>query len=355
MPPTHCRGDRSDIGLLPYGRQRVDLPLTTAANQSKEMISARRTNAGENLRLLYVGMTRARDYLILAGQQTTRGTDWLKMVVDEQNQPVFSLPLEQGPKPILNMREDIIAQMSIIGTAADLCAVLDDQDLYETTLRLPGCPDISYSCSPSAFAGSMGTQGQIKCKHFLGQRIQFSARANVELIGNAIHRFLAADVWEAVLSDRIKMAQRIIRNWGITESMSPADFVEISDRLKHMIDKLYPDAIWHRECPVSGRLDAQRMKGSIDLLLEVEDSYIIIDHKTFPGRFEPGKAERSVTFPSWPPTSIWLNKAAKWFRDYTYTCQSLARCCNCSRLPKTEVIQAEKRDSHEICQLRSGN
>jgi ATP-dependent helicase/nuclease subunit A len=50
----------------PYGLQRTDIPLQSKAARSSEMSVAAKRNIAENLRLLYVGMTRARDYLILS-------------------------------------------------------------------------------------------------------------------------------------------------------------------------------------------------------------------------------------------------------------------------------------------------
>lgn len=52
------------------------------------------------------------------------------------------------------------------------------------------------------------------------------------------------------------------------------------------------DARRHHEVPVVGRFGDQRVAGRIDLLLEDADSFIIIDHKSFPGGMDqwPSKA-----------------------------------------------------------------
>jgi ATP-dependent exoDNAse (exonuclease V) beta subunit len=129
-------------------------------------------------------------------------------------------------------------------------------------------------------------EARISRKLILGERIHLTDAVDMELLGNAIHRFIAADDWLSSPSNRSDMAQRIIRNWSITDSISASDLVEISNRLKQVMEREFPGALWHRECPVAGRIGIQRVKGSIDLFLELEDSYVIVDHKTFPGRFE---------------------------------------------------------------------
>jgi ATP-dependent exoDNAse (exonuclease V) beta subunit len=281
----------------PYGRQRVGMPLAATAARSKEMNLAQRKHAGENVRLLYVGMTRARDYLTFACQPKTGGTGWLSAVVDEHGQPIFSLPFDQGPKSILNTRDDLLAEMSIIAPNPELHSQADALPLYEDTEQVPAVEKVPYSVSQSTITQNSGLKVQVKRKHVLGQRINLAGQPDIELVGDAVHRFIAADDSTALLTDRMLMAERVLRNWGIDDCMLPADLVEICDRLRRQIDLIHPGATWHRECPITGRMGVQRMRGSIDLLLELPDSYVIVDHKTFPGRYELWDTKAISLFP----------------------------------------------------------
>jgi ATP-dependent helicase/nuclease subunit A len=60
-----------------------------------------------------------------------------------------------------------------------------------------------------------------------------------------------------------------------------------SDALRTFVAARWSDATWHREVPILAALDsehgARRIAGSIDLLLETRDGFVIIDHKSFPG------------------------------------------------------------------------
>ncbi len=51
--------------------------------------------------------------------------------------------------------------------------------------------------------------------------------------------------------------------------------------------KQLPGARWAREVPIEARIDSahgeKRIDGRIDLLLETEDTLIVVDHKSFPG------------------------------------------------------------------------
>ena len=61
----------------PLGGQKKDVGLDVAAANSEEGKDAHRVERGERARLLYVGATRARDYLVLALPKSKGGCVWL--------------------------------------------------------------------------------------------------------------------------------------------------------------------------------------------------------------------------------------------------------------------------------------
>ena len=57
-----------------------------------------------------------------------------------------------------------------------------------------------------------------------------------------------------------------------------------SDALHAWAAKLAPGAKWHRELPVSQLMDDERqLRGIADLVLENDDGFWLVDHKSFPG------------------------------------------------------------------------
>jgi ATP-dependent exoDNAse (exonuclease V) beta subunit len=69
--------------------------------------------------------------------------------------------------------------------------------------------------------------------------------------------------------------------------------------LRAYLETRWPGAVWHREIPISAPLDTEHgvrcIEGTIDLLLKTEAGYVIVDHKSFPGRQEHW-AERALTY-----------------------------------------------------------
>ena len=117
----------------------------------------------------------------------------------------------------------------------------------------------------------------------IGQRLPISGNPDMRLLGEAVHGFLAADHTERPIAEREAMAKQALERWGVGSTLLPASLIEASTRLDRFINDQWPGAKQHRELPVFSRIGDQRVNGRIDLLLETEDGFVIIDHKTFPG------------------------------------------------------------------------
>jgi ATP-dependent exoDNAse (exonuclease V) beta subunit len=132
--------------------------------------------------------------------------------------------------------------------------------------------------SPGAAASAIKVDKDID----LGSRLPFDDGTDMRSLGDALHQFFAVDDYAASSAERLRRAAVIAESHKIA-GLSPASFVEASTRINAAIEELYPDAVWLREWSVTGRYGSQRMSGAIDLLLELSEGYVIIDHKSFPG------------------------------------------------------------------------
>jgi ATP-dependent exoDNAse (exonuclease V) beta subunit len=79
-------------------------------------------------------------------------------------------------------------------------------------------------------------------------------------------------------------------------SLAHESLLNASKRFSSWISRRWPDAIWYREYPVALRqVNGTIVSGFIDLLLNIPDGYIIIDHKRFSGNLEEAK-EKAASF-----------------------------------------------------------
>jgi len=117
----------------------------------------------------------------------------------------------------------------------------------------------------------------------IGDRLPMHTSPDMANFGNAMHGFLAADGGDNA-SSRMEMANRMLGQWEVAGAIDPADMLRASDRLKQFIGEHYPNAQTLNEWPMTMVLaNHQRMQGWIDMLLELPEGYIVVDHKSFPG------------------------------------------------------------------------
>ena len=139
---------------------------------------------------------------------------------------------------------------------------------------------------PSAVEGT-GKAGDLEK---LGARITVAGSPEWRTVGEVFHGFLAAHIEGTPPIERLEIARDLIERWGLAGEIRPEDLVATADRLRAWIEATWPDARWHREWPLLHRLDSGALvRGSADLVLELDKTFVLIDHKTFPGNAEQAR------------------------------------------------------------------
>lgn len=257
----------------PYGEQQKDVGLDATAPASPEGVAALEAELLERTRLLYVGLTRARDHLALA---TTGGAlAWLDELRDD------------GGTALVADRGDVI------GVGQRSCPARPAPDVLipdETVAVVP--PEYTkHSVVPVVHpvlrvrpSETMLCEAKIviAATEVLGSRIPLVGNPDLQLVGEAIHRFLAADDPAHDRSVRVERASATLARWGVPQVM-PVDLVEISDRLRAFVTATFGSAAIMREWPVHAEDGLQILSGRLDLLVDLGDGFAIVDHKSFPG------------------------------------------------------------------------
>lgn len=266
----------------PFGARRIEtgwgVPSVEVELSGLEEMLAHR----ESRRLLYVGMTRARDGMVLTLQEKkgTLATGWLDVLYDGSGQSLFQvhgdLVLAGGKNPPFQ----IFSYLPI--EDADPVAPLRQQ-VYQ-----PAIPEQPTFYPPARLAPSSLTahdpekdSWQFSILHNFDQRIKIKGQADMGALGNAVHAYFAATKMEGEAED---MAKACLENWGVRENMTASDLVAAGQRFDRFLDDRYPNHKIYREWPVAMRNEVnQTIQGWIDLLIETPDGYVIIDHKDYPG------------------------------------------------------------------------
>ncbi|MDE0062259.1 MAG: UvrD-helicase domain-containing protein [Gammaproteobacteria bacterium] len=278
----------------PYGRQRKNVYLDTSVLETAEHRQAARREQAESVRLLYVGMTRARDYLVLAARGSARGglrLSWLDLLVDADGRAVVDSSRLDSDAVLVVSGEELPVRY--------VQAVAGDQALppraYELISRMselatkPQYP--AYRIAPSEAGTPAPGEAKLISRVRLGERIPLVGSPDMGLLGEAVHAFLAFDRPGQDAGDRRERAVRTLARWGVA-GIDPEHLVDMSDRLFTHLNSAFPGMTTRSEVPVFGRRNGQRVSGRIDLLLTGDGRAVVIDHKTYPGAFDTweGKA-----------------------------------------------------------------
>ncbi len=261
----------------PFHERLADHPATQKHMEKEER---------QELRLLYVGWTRARDKVVLAGRSGFLQKGILRLLKDGEGEHLLEYPESNialwAGKEIkvaqrIGMPEDPVAKMSKPGTGYRS----GEEKMY-----------------PPAFqaASSIAEIGNVLVMEKLGVRFPLTGKPDMQLLGEAIHVFLGADNVKREREKRLEMADKVLHRWRSAAHFSAESLVQAGERLHSFILSKWPDAIWHREYPVFLRQDnGTIISGFIDLLLETQNGFIILDHKSFPGSVDEAQ-ERAAGF-----------------------------------------------------------
>lgn len=119
-------------------------------------------------------------------------------------------------------------------------------------------------------------------RHPLGDRLSLTGTPDMQSVGKVFHRFFACDNPALLLDLRLARADLLRRRWGAPQ-LAPADIVAASDRLQAFLSNRFADARPRAEWPVHAVDNLQTIAGRIDLLVQLPDGFVIVDHKSFPG------------------------------------------------------------------------
>lgn len=309
---VESRDDEFDIGdplrgrwirfwPWPFGSQEKDGFFEVQAATSPEFAATETRLLAENTRLMYVGITRARDVLVMAPYvgrtQNQSGQQWLDELCAE-GKPVIEIP-EEGDSALIRvgdsahrayLRQFAFGEAAPSGLAPQAVAPVyaPRRDPFNFVRRAP------YAVSPSSLTAL--TEAAVDSVNIvsIGARINIAGSPDMAALGECVHSFLAIDDTELERSERVRRATNVLRCWNI-DHVTQDDLVEMSDRLNAWLKKEFGSHEKYAECPVTARMGNQRLRGAIDLVIETQSAFHILDHKTFPGAPETW-ANKALSF-----------------------------------------------------------
>ncbi|BDQ36838.1 DNA helicase [Pseudodesulfovibrio nedwellii] len=265
----------------PFGAQKKIADFSDAVDESDIAKEAFEQERRERLRLLYVGMTRARDYMILAAREEGKGspTAWLDGYENAGGNQIMSLPEIYGVSQIE------VGKQSFPVETVCLTPTEEGGKAAITQSHAPVLPEKTAHHPLARFVPSGDTidEEKVSVEFFeLGPPLLTKTTDSRVDLGDAVHAFLAVatpDQDDAALKARGK---RIVSSLSLKD-LNADMLLEIHHRLQAFITKtIDPAGIGEvlTEWPIHLKRGLQKGSGWIDMLSRQPDGDVIIDHKT---------------------------------------------------------------------------
>jgi ATP-dependent helicase/nuclease subunit A len=263
----------------PFGNHQKGIPLAEQIENETVGQVARTAAAREELRLLYVGFTRARDMLVLVTRNGQPGA-WLDLL-----EAPWLMPLEGSGTTLHGLLgpEQVPYATRIIQPPATMATQDAATDYRWFSAPLKPTPKLPALILPSKQL-PIATAKVVQTIN-LGNRLPIIGTVTENVLGDALHAIFAADFINPQHPDRITTIERILRSYGLDQNIKAPDAAGMLDRFAAHVDKRFqPKSILVETPFLTVNDNGQRTSGFIDLLLETSKGFVIIDHKSFLGR-----------------------------------------------------------------------
>lgn len=259
----------------PYASQSKNVVLDEAALASSLGQQAALRAREEETRLLYVGVTRARDYVVFA-PPAKGDLKWIELLGGS----------DPGHVTLPAAGQDVLRAGSETFASPALSLAGDDEPIFtpprpafvRVTRPLGVRRALHRRPSDADDDGSYVVREVIR----LGPRLSLTGAPDMTRVGEAVHAIFAADDATADPAERVARATAILTRWHVHE-VAASDVVDACDRLGQYLHGAWPAGRHYCEAPLSARIGDQVVTGRVDLLVEHDTGFAVIDHKSFPG------------------------------------------------------------------------
>lgn len=266
-----------------YGTDRnVPDEISSVIEESVCFKQAYKAMLSETNRVLYVGMTRPQDVLILNIEKPKKGGKLLQWPKDNGIDTASDSIPEQGDWDVFGIGH-IFNDFTLTQEEFDKLENYGDKDSALSMRLNIDEPDFKTREPRYISPSHISKCGKTGKYYDFEQRIPLSKNPeDMATVGNCIHQIFAG-IEEHTSANRIEMDE-IIRNYGLSAVLTDTD--AILSAWKNLYDKLVllhgePVKTYH-ERPFRMDYDGQTMVGSIDLVWQTQEGDILVDFKNNP-------------------------------------------------------------------------
>jgi ATP-dependent exoDNAse (exonuclease V) beta subunit len=240
-------------------------------------------------RLLYVGMTRPRDYLITTGMSRKKKYHWIDLV-NEHNNWKFEEAADVDSGKVDIFDRGINFQVHKLELSDDDKIETKEVNQYfagkEVNAERHSEP---YFISPSKVDSDGNVQVSVYADIQNRIPVGSSAKDKVDILGNCLHDSMYLYIGNRLnnnTDNSLKNVKNIISNHQMDAVIDGNEILSSIDILYNYLIKEFSPIEWHRELPLECEIDGQLYKGEADLVLQTSEGYVLIDYKSYHGDME---------------------------------------------------------------------
>lgn len=270
----------------PYADQVRGTYLAEQLQESDASSRARQKALAEEARLLYVGITRARDYLVFPTRKSP--TRWLNRVwhQGEEGFPTLDPDSSETPWEWEGQFLDIATEVFT----------------YERDFAYQDPPPPEHIQFLANFKGRAQHEPyhwrpeehrldglEVKTGELLPYTTPLEWPEGVDryAAAKALKGFLVADRLEYPEAERLEMAKGYIQRFELAE-MPPEQLLQLSQRWQSWISQRFSPRRWHRKYPLRYQHQGRQFETMLDQVLETEEGIVLLQNSGF----DKGGAEK---------------------------------------------------------------
>ena len=255
----------------PFPNQKGKDPLGERLRATPAWSAASAQAQNEAIQLLYVGMTRARDQLILTGGTQNPLGGWLELLAS----PLLPVTANTLGLP---SGETIRCRLATLDASTSTVPGAPRLRHWLPPASPRALPFLGYFAPPSAAAASSARTCTLA--HDFHQRIAITGSPEMDILGAALHHALAISLTNPALGQDM-IADVLAQYPGVR--LDAGEVLGRARALADWIGQRYPGVRIHCELPFSRLLPTgQLQSGQLDLALDLTDGWVVIDHKSNP-------------------------------------------------------------------------
>ena len=236
----------------------------------------KRRSEEEAKRLLYVSMTRPRDLLVIARSEKSPTGEWIntlnaEWLLTKEGQTELQLPNSKSVK----------VGYWVLSDQSDPSLTVPKTPVSLHWFKNHTAPEfLPLFLNPSRLEAQ---EVSVLKRETVGTRISVGSGVPMDLLGNAIHTCIATSFTDPQAGISVEEVGAVLKRFGAHTYVNARAVQGQIEALHAWIASCYSKVKAYPEHPVQAVLEnGQLINGRIDLLLETQNGYVLIDHKSNP-------------------------------------------------------------------------